>query len=129
MVSCSLLKRQRLLAAALLLAFLPTLTFLGHWGDVFGGTGAVDVILAPVAGPTLVDVAAQQAEKAAHALHCHTDLGSCSGQPVPAGYGLFVTRETLILPLPFVLSALVFQAAHIIPAPAGTPPTPPPRSA
>jgi hypothetical protein len=124
----SLFNRQRLLAAVLLLAFFPTLTFLGHWGDLFEGSGTVDVLMAPVTGAMLFDVTAQQAEKAAHALHCHTDLGSCSGQPMPAGAGLFVTRETLILPLPFVAAALASVAAPIIPAPAGTPPTPPPRS-
>ncbi|MGI8552556.1 MAG: hypothetical protein ACR2PL_17470 [Dehalococcoidia bacterium] len=106
----------------MLLAFLPSLSFLGHWDEVF--SSAIPDLLPAAA---LFDGAAEQAERAEHANHCHTDLASCSAQPLPAGLGLLATHEThLPTPLLHVVRADWPEergvAGRVIP-----PSVPPPR--
>jgi len=124
---------QPVLAGILFVAFFPTLSFLGHWGDVFAGNFGPDMSVPRYSGAVMFDVAAQRAaarvEETEHAQHCHTDLGSCSGQPVPAGFGLFVMREVLVRPPAVALAFLPAEARRALPSPAAAPLTPPPRSA
>ena len=121
-------RRQRCEAALLLFAFLPTLTFLGHWEEIFAGS-SVGPVQVPVTASAIYDLVAQQADQARHAMHCHTSLGSCSEQPMPAGVGLFATRETLVSP-PSSQPAPLADGDPLPPSgPAAQPPTPPPRSA
>ena len=102
MVIRKLLRRQELHAAILLLAFVPTLAFVGHWNDIFGsGQGETPATAAPATAastPTLYDASAQQAEQEQHEQHCHTNLASCSEQPVPSGAGFMVTHDTHVFP-------------------------------
>lgn len=123
-VGNKLARRQRLCTALLLLAFLPTLTFLGHWDEIFGPADA-----APAPASALFDLTADQAEQIEHSQHCHTDLASCSAQPMPAGVGLFATREALLGPLPSLVPA--GQPAYLmaLSGPPLAPSVPPPRPA
>lgn len=118
MARCS----RRLLPLLLLFAFLPTLTFLGHWHDLLGQAPPA---LAPAS--IIVDGAAQRAEAAEHAMHCHTNLGSCSAQPLPAGLGLLATHEALFALLLAYLIGRVRPDAHIAGGRIVPPPSPPPR--
>ena len=110
------------IAAVLLIALLPTLTFLGHWDEIFG---AADSFAPPAAA--LYDLNAQQAEQTEHTMHCHINLGSCSAQPMPAGVGLLMTQEALLGPPPQISRAAPVAEAIVQPGPALTPPSPPPR--
>jgi len=87
------LRLERAAALLLLLAFLPTLSFLGHWDEIVTSAQVV-----PAPASVLIDAAAQRAAQADHARHCHTDLASCSAQPIAAGLGLFASRETFLRP-------------------------------
>jgi hypothetical protein len=111
------------IAAVLLLAFVPTLTFLGHWDEIFGSPDVV----APLPISAVYDLTAQQAEQAEHAMHCHTNLGSCSAQPMPAGVGLLLTQEALLGPPPQITREAPAAETAVRPAPALIPPSPPPR--
>lgn len=113
---------ERAVALVLLIAFVPTLSFLGHWDEIFGG-----LIARPVPAAVLLDAAAQRAEQAEHSRHCHTELASCSAQPLPAGLGLLATRDTLLRPplLKLVLGATA--RASVLLGRAVSPPSPPPR--
>ena len=114
---------ERVAAGVLLLTFLPTLSFLGHWSEILGGSQVPQA-----SASVLVDAAAQQADQVDHSRHCHTDLAACSAQPLPAGLGLLATRETLLRP-PSLLSTesadrqTRASLGHTI-----SPPAPPPRS-
>jgi hypothetical protein len=120
-----------LLAGMLLFAFFPTLTFLGHWDALFAGHPGPEQSIVSASQPAMFDVtverAAEQAEQIEHAQHCHTELGSCSGQPVPAGFGLFIMREVLLRPPAVALAVLRPQIHRAPPSLASAPPTPPPR--
>ena len=114
---------QPLIAALLLIAFLPTLSFVGHWGEIFGGQRDP-----PVPASAMLDLAAQRAEQTEHSQHCHTDLASCSAQPMPSGLGLFATHETLLrrLALSFIArqgDTLATPSGRVVP-----PLFPPPRT-
>ena len=117
-----------LLAALLLFAFFPTLSFLGHWDALFLGRPGPEVTLLVASGSAILNVAAQQTEEAEHAEHCHTDLGSCSGQPMPAGTGLFTMREILVRPPAVAIAFLKADVRRLHPLLTITPPTPPPRA-
>jgi len=125
--------QQAFLAGILFVAFFPSLSFLGHWGDIFEGSLGPDMSIPRYSGAVMFDLtaerAATQAEETEHAQHCHTDLGSCSGQPVPAGFGLFVMREVLVRPPAVALAFVLADAQHALPSPAAAPLTPPPRNA
>jgi hypothetical protein len=69
------------------------------------------------------------AEQAEHAAHCHTNLASCSAQPLPAGVGLLLTQEALLGPPPQTVRAAPVDEAVAQPGPAPAPPSPPPRLA
>jgi hypothetical protein len=116
--------RQHWLAAILLFSFLPTLTFLGHWDEILDG-GAPE----PSPASAIADFAAEQAEQIEHASHCHTNLGSCSAQPMPAGVGLLATHEALLGPPPSIFEARLEDGAQAPPGPALIPLLPPPRAA
>lgn len=116
------------LAAILLFSFLPTLTFVGHWEEIVRGT-AVTSLQMPASGAIIFDAVMQQADQARHAMHCHTNLGSCSEQPMPAGVGLFASRETRPGPPPALVAARLQEVALVVPGPAFAPLLPPPRSA
>ena len=122
---------QSFLAAALLFAFFPTLTFLGHLDAIYDGALGPDTTLPRITTAAIFSLSAEQASEFAeateHAQHCHTDLGSCSGQPVPAGFGLFVMREVLIRPPAVALALLPGEVAAAFPMPGPSPLTPPPR--
>jgi hypothetical protein len=119
------------LAGVLLFAFSPTLTFLGHWDALFAGHVGPEQSVVSSSQPTMFDItaeqAAEQAEQIEHAQHCHTELGSCSGQPVPAGFGLFIMREVLLRPPAVALAVLRREMHQALPSLAAAPPTPPPR--
>ena len=107
----------------LIFALLPTLTFMGHWDEIF--TPPDEVLAAPRSA--IYDLTAEQAEQAEHASHCHTNLESCSAQPMPAGVGLLLTQEALIGPPPQTFRAAPMAEAIVQPGPSLTPPSPPPR--
>lgn len=113
---------ERVAAGVLLLAFLPALSFLGHWDEVFGGS-----LVAQSSASVLVDAAAQQAEQTEHSRHCHTDLASCSAQPLPAGLGLLAMRETLLRPPAPQSSAGEDRQTRASFGRTISPPSPPPR--
>lgn len=126
MVFAKLLHRQQLHAGLLLFAFLPTLVFLGHWGDTLT-TGPLVVGHAAALIDQTPQVREQHAEEAEHAEHCHTNLASCSAQPLPSGLGFFVSGDTLLKPPPLrILTpylASVTRAGRLL-----SPPVPPPRA-
>jgi hypothetical protein len=113
------------IAAVLLIAFFPTVTFLGHWDEIFTPTD--DVAPAPLYAMT--DLNAELAEQAEHASHCHTNLASCSAQPLPAGVGLLLTQEALVGPPPQTFRAAPIDEAAVQLGPSLAPPSPPPRLA
>jgi hypothetical protein len=111
------------IAAVLLFALLPTLTFMGHWDEIFAGPDYV----APTPQVAIFDLTAELAERAEHAAHCHTNLGSCSAQPMPAGVGLLLMQEALLGPPPQISRMTPVVQALARPGPAIIPPSPPPR--
>ena len=115
------------LAAILLFSFLPTLSFLGHWDEIFRAA-TVGSALIDTSTPVIYDLVTQQTDLTRHAMHCHTSSGSCSEQPMPAGVGLFVTHEALLGPPPSASRVRVEDAVFLAPDPALTPLIPPPRS-
>lgn len=115
--------RVQLGALALLIAFLPTLTFAGHWDDVLADQR---IERAPVSA--LTNRSSEQAEHAEHAQHCHMNLASCSAQPLPSGLGFLKSRDWL-LSMPVLLFALRTDSEIRLPASRfDTPQPPPPRT-
>jgi hypothetical protein len=114
------------IAVVLLIAFFPTLTFLGHWDEIFTASDE-PVAAAPLAAIT--DLNAELAEQAEHAAHCHTNLASCSAQPLPAGVGLLLTQESLLGPPPQTFRTPPLDEAVAQSGPTVAPPSPPPRFA
>jgi hypothetical protein len=69
----------RLLAVgplALLLSVLPSLIYLGHWGEYPEYS---------VSGPGLLEDEAGPLEHTVHHTHCHAGPSTCADQPVPIG--------------------------------------------
>lgn len=69
----------RLLAVGplvLLLALLPSLAYLDHWGEY---------IQYAVSGPGLLENEADPLEHTAHSAHCHAGPSTCADQPIPLG--------------------------------------------
>src|SRR5947209_18775025 len=96
--------QQRGLAALLLFAFLPTLTFLGHWNEIFlGSVLGSNHVYAASGTASLLSGSTQDSDDDEHAQHCHTSLGSCTEQPMPAGVGLLSTHDALLGPVPSVV--------------------------
>lgn len=99
----------------LLLAFLPSVLYLGHWGELIDS--ALD--------RTAVVRSAEAAGPSGHAAHCHAGPASCSDQPVPASVA--VIASVVELPPIHLMAhesssdALVFSEFIL------TPPTEPPR--
>jgi hypothetical protein len=113
------------IAAVLLIAFFPTVSFLGHWDEIFTPPDVV----APAPINAITDLSAELAEQAEHANHCHTNLASCSAQPLPAGVGLLLTQEALLGPPPQTYRAAALDETVTQPGPSLAPPSPPPRMA
>ncbi len=67
----------------LLLAFLPTTLYVGHWGDL------TDYTFSPTVSERTADNG--------HASHCH-GVSSCSEQPQPVGVRVFPTVVELSQP-------------------------------
>ena len=92
----------------MLLALLPGLLFIDHWGQYAG--------LIPVEEENLAE----------HAGHCHLNIGTCSDQPLPPDMSVtpavvhVVEPELTLLALEDHLQRL---SGHIV-----VPPTEPPRS-
>jgi hypothetical protein len=122
--------QQRALAALLMVAFLPTLTFLGHWNEIFFGSvlGSNQVYVAPDVASLLPNTP-QDAEESEHAQHCHTNLSSCSEQPMPSGIGLLAMHDALLGPAPAVVQIRLVDNGPAVPQLAILPLTPPPRVA
>jgi hypothetical protein len=112
------------IAVVLLIAFFPTLTFLGHWDEIFTASDK-PVAAAPLA--TITDLNAELAEQAEHAAHCHTNLAACSAQPLPAGVELLLTQESLLGPPPLTFRMPSIDDAVVQSGPTVAPPSPPPR--
>ena len=114
---------QCLLAAVLLLAFLPSLSFAGHWDELAGQPRG------ETSAASLSDGSDAATERVEHALHCHSALASCSAEPLPAGLGFLATHESLLPALSLRPAATVRRGDR---APAGRtvlPLSPPPRAA
>ena len=101
-------------ALLILLAWLPTLAYVGHW-DAFAGTAPIHRA-AHAGGP---------AEDSSHSQHCHAGLDSCADSasaPVPVIAPLGALRaapEAHVVILPTDAPALVGRS--------DAPATPPPR--
>jgi hypothetical protein len=118
------------LAALLLFAFLPTLTFLGHWDEIFLDSAlGSNRVYAPPDAASILSRTAQQADDEQHEQHCHTNLGSCSEQPMPAGIGLLAIHDALLPAAPLASTLVFAAAAQTLPEPPLLTLTPPPRSA
>lgn len=104
-------------ALLLLLAWLPTLSYLGHWDALRGAPSSHGA--AHVEGPAGDD---------AHAQHCHLDVEGCAEGSAPAPALSASAQLDVLRPPPEVHLA----PAHAVgPAPANrsdAPATPPPRS-
>ena len=101
--------RVRARSTVLLLLLAPQLFYAGHWS-----VAAHDV--------------QTPAERTEHHQHCHTDVATCSGLPLPSGPGqLLFTEELLADP---VLHAMLIESGQRA-TPAGLsarPLFPPPRT-
>lgn len=97
----------------LLLAFLPTVGYAGHWGEfsdyAMGRTG---------------NERPADPDHASHASHCH-GVSSCSEQPQPVGVRVFPT--VVELPLPSIIDHVFEDNTSIYTQFFLTPPTEPPR--
>lgn len=63
----------------LLLAFLPSLLYVGHWGEMVG------VAL----GQPLTQHGVDGAKRVSHSAHCHFGQSTCSDQPAPLDAKVF----------------------------------------
>lgn len=88
------------MAAWLLFALLPMLTFAGHWPETIDIPGT-NLYLA-------VPFAASHAHADDHGGHCHAESAGCSDTPVPAATGFAVLNEAL---LALVTAGLLVAAA------------------
>ena len=60
-------------------AFLPTLTFLGHWNEIsLGASSGSNHVQAMPDTASLLSNSPQDSDEDEHAQHCHTSLGSCT---------------------------------------------------
>ncbi len=121
------LKPSPIVATLLLVAFFPTLSFLGHWDEIFGGSVLGPTVL-QLPAAAIFDAARQRTDQAEHAQHCHTALSSCSEQPMPAGVGLLITQEATLLPPSLGITSRVVLDATPRQSPSEQPLTPPPRA-
>lgn len=91
----------------LILALLPTLTFLGHWPGQISIPGT-DYYLA-IPGSASAPSGDTSTSAHDHTRHCHADAASCSDVPAAAGVSFALMNETLALIVAgglFVLLAL-----------------------
>jgi hypothetical protein len=75
----------------------------------------------------MADLNAELAEQVEHATHCHTNLASCSAQPLPAGIGLLRTQEALFLPPSLQAAVRIVHNSVFRSGPRRPPLPPPPR--
>lgn len=99
----------------LLVAFLPTLLFLGHHPGQADDAGAS------------TQHAASSHEHDEHARHCHADLGSCADQPLTSGLGQLSMVEELAFVLHLYAAPIAPDAERTPSASAVDVPAPPPR--
>ena len=99
-------------AAALMLAWLPSLTYLGHWEQLVPNAPAVQH-------------SHSQGSDHAHSAHCHDGLASCADHAPAQSPAVGRTLESAPTPP----EARVPLTADVAPSAASekTPPTPPPR--
>lgn len=95
--------------ALLLLALMPSLSYTGHWGELFGGAAEPE----------------NSVEHEAHEGHCHYGPSSCADQPVPPNFRSFA--DLIELPRPS-LTAFPIEDAAVLPIEfLSPPPVEPPR--
>ena len=80
------------MAACLLAALLPMLTFVGHWPAHLDIPGTDYYVALPFAAP----VHSHQTETD-HGSHCHANSASCTDKPVGAGVGFALLNESLAM--------------------------------
>lgn len=97
----------------LLLAFLPTTGYVGHWGEF------TDYVVGRAGHERPADP-----DHASHASHCH-GTASCSEQPQPIGVRVFPT--VIELPLPSLIDHVAEDDVSIYNEFFLAPPTEPPR--
>ena len=81
------------MAWLLLLGFLPSITFMGHWPALhvdIPGTGLYVGLPAP-AKPAHADETGQS-----HENHCHESVASCSDQPITGISAFALLNETVV---------------------------------
>ena len=108
-------RQVSLRALVLLVAFLPTLLFIGHGTGLPGDAGAEDSH--QTAGR----------DTGEHDSHCHTDLSGCANQPVTSGFAQLSLVEALAFAPTLHASALTAGTRHSPPAFVSDVPSPPPR--
>lgn len=77
------------MAAWLLFALLPMLTFAGHWPETIDIPGTNHYLALPFA--------ASHAHGDDHGGHCHADSAGCSDTPAPVATGFAVLNESLLI--------------------------------
>lgn len=97
---------------------------MGHWDDIFGTKPEA---VAPISA--LIDLSAEHAEEVEHSQHCHTNLASCSAQPLPSGLGLLITSDTSLRPPPLRYAGRVADTINRFTDHTIAPQVPPPRFA
>lgn len=107
----------RYYALLLLLAWLPMLAYVGHWGDL------ASPLLASVPGAS-----ADHNHEGEHDSHCHTAVASCSDGVATGVAPGAPPLERLGARLPSLVSASAWPTESEPTGRSDTPPTPPPRT-
>ncbi len=97
----------------LILAFLPSVLYVGHWGQF------TDVAL----GYTALEREADA--HTSHEAHCHLGQSSCSSQPAPVG--VQAIGSVVELPKPALFDFATTETLQIVSEFIVSPPTEPPR--
>lgn len=125
------LRQHRRLALLLLVAFLPSVTFLGHINVHIEvpGTGLYVGLPAPATHEHGAH-AGHHDDRAEHERHCHADFASCSDVPFTGASAFLLLEEAARMLGLAGLMVLVFAAARRPGTSAGIAPLlPPPRFA
>ena len=76
----------------LLVAFIPMLTFMGHWPATVSIPGTSYEVAVPLAGASHSDGHADE-ESSGHVNHCHGGVASCGDAPAGAGVSLSLYQD------------------------------------